>query len=74
MNRVWQIVREGFEETSDSSGKVQDSKAGAAESGAISTKIVLADPQLAEVVAAWPALPEVTRQAVINLVRARSTD
>jgi hypothetical protein len=46
----------------------------AAESGAISANLILADAQLAEVVAAWPMLNDKARRAILNLVRGRVTD
>ena len=45
-----------------------------AESGAVGAQNPTVDPDLAEVVARWPALPEATRQAVVAMVKAARAD
>ena len=51
----------GFEHTAFSSGSTAFSRAGAAESAAV-------DADLAEVVAAWPGLPERARAEVLAIL------
>jgi len=58
----------------DSSRYKRKSPDSAAESGAVSTDLALADPDLVAIVTAWATLPETTRRAILNLVGDRSID
>jgi len=67
----WSLVRhagvgdEGNAHLASFSGKTQISQAGGAQSGALSAD----EPELAEVIAAWPTLPPATRRKIVGLVR-----
>jgi hypothetical protein len=49
-------------------GKSQEATEGGAKSGADSTAPSPADPDLARIVAAWPALREPIRRAMLSLI------
>jgi len=67
--------RGGTRKNQDLMGNTHLVSKSAAESGAILNDSALADNYLAEVVAAWSTLPEITRQAILNLVHdARRTN
>ena len=62
----------GFEaiaNTGDSAGNQQDSQAGAAKASAGRSRPVPAEAELAEIVDAWPALPEALRAGILAMVR-----
>lgn len=58
----------------NSSGNTAVAVQGGAESGAVGAREAVHDLDLGEIIAAWPGLPEATRQAVLDLVRAAIGD
>ncbi len=74
-----QVEDSGIEPTAKSPGFPGVSSEGGAKSGAVGARNPtpagpeshpdLTDPELAEVVARWPALPEAVRQSIVGLVR-----
>jgi hypothetical protein len=60
--------RQGSEQVHYDTGKSQGATGGGAKSGADSTAPSPADPDLARIVAAWPALPEPIRRAILALI------
>jgi hypothetical protein len=74
-NKASMMAEAGLEKTQDLMGNTHLVAKSAAESGAILNDSALADNYLAEVVAAWSTLTEITRQAILNLVHdARRTN
>lgn len=65
-------VRAGVEHCADSSGNPHVPQSGGAESGALAAKIDPQDPDLADLLAAWPKLPEALRTGILAMVRASS--
>ena len=61
------VAGTGREPPPKTSGKPGFLERGGAESGAHGARPAEADPDLARVVAAWPALPEATRRAILTL-------
>ena len=70
----FQVGATGTEQSADFSQNTEQAAASAAESGAISTDSIAADPDLETVVKAWPTLPFISRQAILVLVRKQSSD
>jgi hypothetical protein len=60
----------GFEPPAKLSEKTPFASTGGAESGALGSEIDSLDPGLAEVVKAWPTLPEAVRADILAMVRA----
>jgi len=59
----------GLEPPSKSSGFQGILPEGGAESGAVGARMALSDPNLMAVVAAWPTLPETTRQQIVAMAK-----
>jgi hypothetical protein len=59
---------QGHEHPAKSSGNQGVTLQGGAKSGALSGDSASIDPDLAEVIRAWPTLPEATRRQVVTLV------
>ena len=66
----FRVPRVGLEHDQDSTGKTAGDAKSGAESGALGSEIDVVDPDLAEVVRAWPTLPETVRASVVTMVRA----
>jgi hypothetical protein len=64
--------REGREHPTFSSEKQGFAAQGGAESGAVGARQAMHDPDLDELVRAWPGLPEAVRQSIMGLLRART--
>ena len=60
----------GLEYPSNPSGESNIPETGGAESGALGSEFDSVDPVLAEVVKAWPSLPETVRAGIVAMVRA----
>lgn len=60
----------GFEQPSESTGKSTIGETGGAESGAVGAPITASDPDLARIVAAWPALDAATKEAILKMILA----
>ena len=65
-----QAPRVGLEQSADSPRRVQVSETGAAKSAAVGDKYTPDDPDLAQVINAWHALPPDTRTAILAIVEA----
>lgn len=63
--------RQGLERGAQTPGNTALSGVGGAISGAVVARAAEFPPELGEVVAAWPALDEAARAAVLEIVRAR---
>jgi len=59
-------TRRGVEQIADSSGNQRVALQGGTESGALSGDSAPSDPELAEVVRAWPTLSEAVRRQVVG--------
>jgi hypothetical protein len=62
------VAQVGLEQGQDFPGKRQEATEGGAKSGAVSPDPSAADPDLARIVARWPALPEPVRRAMLALI------
>jgi branched-subunit amino acid aminotransferase/4-amino-4-deoxychorismate lyase len=69
-----EATRQGLEHTANSSGNHGVALQGGAKSGALSGDSAPIDPDLAAVVAAWPTLPEATRQSIVAAVKVATAD
>ncbi len=65
-----QAPRVGLEQSEDSPRRVEVSETGAAKSAAVGDKYTPDDPDLAQVIDAWHALPPDTRTAILAIVEA----
>jgi hypothetical protein len=59
----------GIEPPQDSSENTPFSEIGGTESGTVSAQSAPFPPDLAAVAAAWPNLPDATRQAIVAIIR-----
>jgi len=64
------VVVAGFERLSNSPAETSDSEESGAESGALKAdSAILADPQLARIVRAWPGLPADLKRRILTLIK-----
>ena len=68
--RDGQVPPAGIEQKPFSSGRVQVSETAGAKSGAVDRENATNDPELAQVIEAWPTLPPAIREAVLDMLRA----
>ena len=62
------VAEAGLEPTSFSSGKTPVSGTGGAESGAVGAENAPIDPDLANIIDAWPTLPEGVKAGITAMV------
>ena len=65
-----QAPRVGLEQSENSPRRVQVSETAGAKSGAVDRENATNDPELAQVIEAWPTLPPAIREAVLDMLRA----
>ncbi|MBM4225847.1 MAG: hypothetical protein FJ167_13985, partial [Gammaproteobacteria bacterium] len=70
--RGTKIPPRGFEPSANLSQNLNNSQQGGAKCGALDSESRPIDPELAELVAAWPTLPEPIRAGILAMVRAAS--
>jgi len=68
--RDGQVPPAGIEQSADSPRRVRVSETGGAKSGAVDRKNGPIDPELAQVIEAWPTLPPAIREAILARLRA----
>jgi hypothetical protein len=61
--------RQDSNDTANHAGKQVIQPTGGAEMGALDPKIAPFPPELADLVAAWPTLPEATRAGILAMIR-----
>ena len=65
-----QAPRVGLEQSADSPRRVAKIETGAAKSAAVGDDLPPLDPELAQVIKAWPTLPPAIREAILAMLRA----
>ena len=68
--RLCRVPPEGLEQSADSLRRVQVSETAGAKSGAVDRENAPIDPELAQVIEAWPTLPPAIREAILAMLRA----
>jgi hypothetical protein len=61
--------RQGSNSPTESAGKQHDSQSGGAKSGANEPKSASLPPDLAELLMAWPALPDAIKTGIMAMIR-----
>ena len=67
-----ELAEAGLERTANSSGKTPNSEKGGAKSGAVDARQAVHDPDLAELLHAWPDLTPAARAGILKIVRRES--
>jgi len=68
--RLCRVPPEGLEQSEETPRRVQVSETAGAKSGAVDRENAPIDPELAQVIEAWPTLPPAIREAILAMLRA----